>query len=75
MGCKITEVPISWIGRTPDMGVSSFHLARVGGGYLRVLCCLWLRKVFGRGPYRDLAGIGTHRKRRREREVPPEVRD
>jgi hypothetical protein len=31
------EVPISWINRTPDMGMSSFRLMRVGGGYWRVL--------------------------------------
>jgi hypothetical protein len=54
MGCKIKEVPISWINRTPDMGMSSFHLARVGGGYWRVLWRLWLRYVFGTGPYRTL---------------------
>ncbi len=74
MGCKIREVPISWINRTPDMGVSSFHLARVGGGYVQVLLYLWLKKVLGRGPYRDLDGRGAHRKRWRESEVPPEVR-
>jgi dolichol-phosphate mannosyltransferase len=61
MGCKIREVPISWINRTPDMGVSSFHLARVGGGYVQVLLYLGLKKVLGRGPYRDLDGIGAHR--------------
>lgn len=74
MGCKIKEVPISWINRTPDMGVSSFHLARVGGGYWQVLLYLWLKTVFGSGPYRDLVRIGAHRKTWREREVPPEVR-
>jgi glycosyltransferase involved in cell wall biosynthesis len=71
MGCKVKEVPISWINRTPDMGVSSFHLARVGGGYWQVLLHLWLKTAFGRGPYRNLARVGAHRKTWRERGVPP----
>ena len=66
MGCKIKEVPISWIGRTTDMGVSSFRLARVGGGYWHVLMHLWLKIAFGKGPYRGLAHMGTHRKTWRE---------
>jgi glycosyltransferase involved in cell wall biosynthesis len=74
MGCKIKEVPISWINRTPEMGMSSFHLARVGGGYCQVLLQLWLKTVFGRGLYRDVVRTGTHRKTWRERGVPPEVR-
>ena len=45
MGFSIKEVPISWINRTPDMGVSSFRLMRVGGGYWQVLFRLWLRTV------------------------------
>ncbi len=49
MGYSIKEVPISWINRTPDMGVSSFRLARVGGGYVDVLFQLWLKTVFGSG--------------------------
>ena len=58
MGCKIKEVPISWINRTPDMGMSSFHLARVGGGYcpgappLMAQDRIWPRSLSGRGPYR-----------------------
>jgi dolichol-phosphate mannosyltransferase len=47
MGYTVKEVPISWINRTPDMGVSSFRLARVGGGYCQVLFRLWLKTVFG----------------------------
>jgi dolichol-phosphate mannosyltransferase len=46
-GYKVKEVPISWINRTPDMGVSSFKLAKVGGGYWQVLWRLWLNRVFG----------------------------
>lgn len=48
MGYSVKEVPISWINRSPDMGVSSFRLIKVGGGYLRVLLRLWLRTVFSR---------------------------
>jgi len=48
-GYSVKEVPISWINRTPDMGVSSFRLIKVGNGYWRVLLRLWLRTVFGIG--------------------------
>lgn len=36
-GYDIVEVPISWIDRTPGMGVSSFRIVRVAPGYARVL--------------------------------------
>jgi dolichol-phosphate mannosyltransferase len=65
MGYQVKEVPISWINRTPDMGVSSFKLAQVGWGYWRVLGRLWLRWLFGIGAYRTLslskARRGTYR--------------
>jgi dolichol-phosphate mannosyltransferase len=48
MGYSVKEVPISWINRTPDMGVSSFRLVKVGGGYWQVLFRLWLKTAFGR---------------------------
>ncbi|MFB2983773.1 glycosyltransferase [Microseira sp. BLCC-F43] len=51
MGYSVKEVPISWINRTPDMGVSSFRLVKVGGGYWQVLFRLWLKTVFGIGYY------------------------
>jgi dolichol-phosphate mannosyltransferase len=54
MGYTIREVPISWINRTSDMGMSSFKLARVGRGYWVVLFHLWLKLVFGIGKYRTL---------------------
>ena len=54
MGYRVKEVPISWINRTPDMGMSSFKLAKVGQGYWRVLWHLWLRVAFGTGAYRTL---------------------
>ncbi|TFI54876.1 glycosyltransferase [Mastigocladus laminosus UU774] len=47
MGYSLQEVPISWINRTPDMGISSFRLVKVGGGYWQVLLRLWLKTVFG----------------------------
>ncbi|MGB7158724.1 MAG: glycosyltransferase [Tepidisphaeraceae bacterium] len=50
MGFKVKEVPISWINRSPDMGVSSFKLVRVGGGYGHVLRRLWFKKLTGRLP-------------------------
>ena len=54
LGYSVKQVPISWINRTPGMGMSSFRLANVGGGYWNVLVGLWLNYVFGIGPYRDL---------------------
>ncbi len=45
MGYKVAEVPISWINRTPEMGVSSFKLLKVGGGYWDVLIRLWIKFV------------------------------
>ena len=50
MGYRVAEVPMAWINRTPDRGASSFRLAKVGGGYWRVLRRLWRRS----GAYRDL---------------------
>lgn len=47
MGYFIKEVPISWINRSPDMGVSSFRLMKVGGGYWHVLWQLSLKTLFG----------------------------
>jgi glycosyltransferase involved in cell wall biosynthesis len=55
VGYRVREVPISWINRTPGMGVSSFKLAQVGAGYWRVLLGLWLERALGVGPYRELA--------------------
>jgi dolichol-phosphate mannosyltransferase len=71
MGYNIQEVPISWINRTPDMGTSSFRLVCVGGGYWRVLYRLWLKCVFGVGPYKLLAlGKGVRCTRRAQDAAP-----
>lgn len=48
IGSSVTEVPISWINRTSDMGESSFRLFHAGGGYWRVLLQLWFRNLFKR---------------------------
>jgi SAM-dependent methyltransferase len=50
MGFSVREVPISWINRLPDMGVSSFRLASVGAGYWRVLLRLIVETRFGLRP-------------------------
>ena len=47
MGFSVKEVAISWINRAADMGVSSFHLTKVGGGYWRVLARLAAQTRFG----------------------------
>ncbi len=47
MGLRVKEVPISWINRTPDMGISSFKLAKVGGGYWEVLSAVSRATRFG----------------------------
>ena len=54
LGYTVKEVPISWVNRSPEMGVSSFHLIHAGGGYWRVLLNIWLRQVLSTGPYREL---------------------
>ena len=59
LGYDVEEVPISWINRTPSMGVSSFRLVKVGAGYWRVLGGLWLKRVFNTGPYKNLLR-GSH---------------
>jgi len=55
MDYKVKEVPISWIGRGIDMGISSFRVLHVGGSYFRVLRRLWLLRFFKTGAYGDLA--------------------
>ncbi len=58
LGYKVSQVPVSWIGRAPDMGTSSFRMRGVGGGYWQVLLGLWLKQAFGRGPYQHLSRRG-----------------
>jgi dolichol-phosphate mannosyltransferase len=66
MGYHVKEVPISWINRTPGMGVSSFRLAQVGWGYWRVLGRLWLRSCLGIGAYRTMPLARGARRNRRD---------
>jgi dolichol-phosphate mannosyltransferase len=74
MGYTVKEVPISWINRTPDMGSSSFQLARAGGAYFRVLINLWLASVLGVGPYKGLTKQGDSRNSwRGDRMAPPKL--
>jgi len=73
LGYKVKEVPIAWINRTPDMGTSSFKLAKVGGGYGRVLWNLWRRAILNRGPYTALKPVSKIRRTWRQDEIPPAV--
>jgi hypothetical protein len=54
-GYDICEVPISWINRTIDMGVSSFRIRKVAPGYAGALAQVVLHAWRGR---RKLAGAG-----------------
>lgn len=36
-GYRIKEVPVSWIGRSADMGSSKFKIWKYGSGYVRIL--------------------------------------
>lgn len=47
-GYNIKEVPVSWINRTVDMGVSSFRIAKVAPNYLFVLARTLWRAYRGR---------------------------
>jgi glycosyltransferase involved in cell wall biosynthesis len=47
-GYDICEVPISWINRTIDMGVSSFRIGKVAPGYLGALTEVVLQAWQGR---------------------------
>lgn len=48
MGYSVKEIPMSWINRTPEMGVSSFRLVKAGSGYVQVLWDLCKQTRFGR---------------------------
>ena len=36
-GYNVAEAPVSWIGRTGEMGKSKFRLFKVGMGYVNVI--------------------------------------
>ena len=48
LGYNVKEVPISWINRSLDMGVSNFNLMSTGPNYFVVLLRLVFRKWLGR---------------------------
>ena len=50
---KVTEVPISWINRSVDMGFSSFNLLNTGPNYFLVLFRLVFRKWMGKNICRN----------------------
>lgn len=54
-GYDICEVPISWINRTIDMGVSSFHIRKVAPGYVGALAQVVVQAWHNR---RKLARVG-----------------
>lgn len=48
LGYKVEEVPISWINRSVDMGISSFNLSQTGPNYFKVLFRLFGRRLLGK---------------------------
>ncbi len=54
-GWDIEEVPIAWINRSADMGVSTFRVARVAPGYVRALA----RMLRSHARYAKSAGPGA----------------
>jgi glycosyltransferase involved in cell wall biosynthesis len=70
-GRRVEEVPVSWIDRTPDMGHSSFRLAKVGRGYVRVLWHLCLLRWFRSGRYRAMPLHSVQSGTRRQEPVAP----
>jgi len=48
MGYKVEEVPISWIDRSLDMGLSKFNLFKTGPNYAKLLSRLVWRKWVAR---------------------------
>ena len=50
MNCNVQEVPISWINRSVDMGLSSFVILKTGPNYFLTLFRLVFRHWFGKNP-------------------------
>ncbi len=48
LGYKSTEVSVSWIGRSKDMGVSHFRVLKAGPGYAGVLWAIFKFKFFSK---------------------------
>ena len=59
-GYAVEEIPISWIGRTPDMGRTSFDIVRAAPGYWRVLVRMSERREHsGHVPPTEAVGRAT----------------
>lgn len=56
MGYDVVEVPISWINRDSEMGVSSFRLAQMAPDYFRALMRI-LRRARSAAAYRSRAAV------------------
>lgn len=37
LGYRLSEIPVTWHGRTQDMGKSAFNVAKAGPGYINIL--------------------------------------
>lgn len=48
MGFKVTEVPISWMNRSANMGLSSFKILKTGPNYFWLLCRLVGKRICGK---------------------------
>ena len=67
LGCRVKEVPVSWLGRSYTMGSSSFRVWKVGMGYIGVLWRVALARYLGRGPYARVASRLRTRSRKASR--------
>lgn len=65
-GYRIKEVPVSWINRTADMGISKFQIGKVGWAYAQVLI-----EVLGHLSHGRSGKINLHP--RDAREAAPEI--
>lgn len=45
LGYRVTEVPISWINRSVNMGFSTFRIIKTGPNYCKVLLRLFFRRI------------------------------
>jgi glycosyltransferase involved in cell wall biosynthesis len=51
LGYRVKEVPVSWLGRSYNMGQSTFRVWKMGSSYARVLFGIAWFRMTGRGPY------------------------
>lgn len=55
LGYKVTEVPISWVNRSIDMGFSTFRIFKTGPNYWKVLCRLVWRRITRQACQKEIA--------------------